>query len=565
MRRLAPVLIALIVMLAGLSALAAFGLAPSRKTAAYPRSAAVRPESADAVFNFKTYAGAAAYINGECYLSVDIIKECIDEYVLWDEKANVVIITTRDRVVRMNGDELTYYINSKPQNLSFPVAVLDSAMLPAGFVEEFYGFSASYRPACGLAAVRDLSAEMKIASVSAKEAAFRSAPDKKAPIYERLPKGTSAEVFGEAGENGEYIAAMLSDGRLGYISAKKLSAYETKKPSRRAEPPAPPAPEGRITMMWDQFFSAEAAANPQTRYLGGYVSVVSPTWFSFDESLSGALVNIADKSYVDWAHGANALVWALITDNFDGDVTRFIIGDSEKRDGVIRQMLSFAAIYGFDGINVDFEMVRQEDAGHFIQFLRELCPLAREQGLTVSVDMYVPKPYNLYYNRAEVAKTADYVIIMGYDEFYAGGGKAGPVASIGFVEEGITETLKEVPKERVILGVPLYNRIWAEAEDGGVTSEACGMARAREMFEAAGAELVWDEETATTYGEFSGKDENGVPFVKRVWIEDERALDEKLKLADMYGLAGVAGWKRRMETENVWAMFEKWRTHGANE
>ena len=67
----------------------------------------------------------------------------------------------------------------------------------------------------------------------------------------------------------------------------------------------------------------------------------------------------------------------------------------------------------------------------------------------LSVDNYVPAVYNRFYNQKEQGNVADYVIIMGYDEHYAGG-EAGSVSSIGYVENGIKDMLSLVPKEKVI-------------------------------------------------------------------------------------------------------------------
>ena len=73
---------------------------------------------------------------------------------------------------------------------------------------------------------------------------------------------------------------------------------------------------------------------------------------------------------------------------------------------------------------------------------------------------------------------ADYVIMMGYDEHFAGG-EPGSVSSISYVKNGISGMLEDVPKEKLINAVPFYTRLWTEAGDGSITSKAMGIADAK--------------------------------------------------------------------------------------
>ena len=113
-----------------------------------------------------------------------------------------------------------------------------------------------------------------------------------------------------------------------------------------------------------------------------------------------------------------------------------------------------------------------------MEFLRVLSISCRANNLVLSVDNYVPKNYNAHYNWKEQGIVADYVIIMGYDEHYGGSQEPGSVASIGFVEEGISTMVQSVPAEKVINAVPFYTRIW-ETKGGQVQSQAVGIESSR--------------------------------------------------------------------------------------
>ena len=258
-------------------------------------------------------------------------------------------------------------------------------------------------------------------------------------------------------------------------------------------------------------------------------------------------------------------VWGL-GDNFNTEIsTHDILTFTSKRAVLIQELTTKAEEFGLDGINVDFENLSAQTGEHFAQFIRELSIALRAKGIVLSVDNYVPKEYTEHYNRKVQGQFADYVIIMGYDEHYAGSAESGSVASIDFVREGIEETLKDVPAEKVINGVPFYTRIWKEtaktqeeleADSSStmkVTSEAVGMQAAEELLLANGVAAQWDEASAQNYAEF---EKEGA--LVRVWLEDEQSLDVKLQLMKNYDLAGVACWKLGLEKPAVWEVIQKY-------
>jgi len=246
-------------------------------------------------------------------------------------------------------------------------------------------------------------------------------------------------------------------------------------------------------------------------------------------------------------------VWPLVSDNYSAAVSNAVLTVTENRERAVRQIVDYLDKYGFDGINIDFEQVRQADAPYFLQFLRELAPLLRRRGVVLSVDLYVPL-YTKYYNRTEIAKAVDYIAVMAYDEHTYGSTVSGPVASIGFVETGIADTLAEAPADMVLLGLPFYTRVWREEEKDGqweITLKNYGMAYTKKLFEEQGAEFVWLDDAGYYYAEYAAV-EDGADVVYKTWLEDKKSIEEKLKIYAGFNLAGVACWRRGLETEDVW-------------
>ena len=303
------------------------------------------------------------------------------------------------------------------------------------------------------------------------------------------------------------------------------------------------------------------------------LTTIAPTWFHVQD-VEGNIESIASADYVSYAHQANIEVWAAVRD-FDGGIGSFdesyeLLSRTSRRENLINQLIAEALQVGVDGINVDFEMISEECGEHYIQFIRELSVRCRQNGIILSVDNYVPKGYNMQYNRKEQGIVADYVIIMGYDEHYGGSPVAGSVSSYNYVKEGIEETIKEVPSEKVISGIPFYTRIWAETpkteaelnEQQGtdaaeyamnVTSEAYGMPDAAYKVAEAGVSPVWDEETRQNFATWES---GGTTY--KVWLEDAQSIEQKLKLMKDNKLAGTAAWAMGQEDPEIWQLIQKY-------
>lgn len=216
--------------------------------------------------------------------------------------------------------------------------------------------------------------------------------------------------------------------------------------------------------------------------------------------------------------------------------------------------MGFADSSGMDGINVDFEQLSQEGIPHFLQFLRELTLKAHEKNLVVSVDNPVPQNYNRYYKRGTQGKIVDYVIIMGYDEHYSGGEEAGSVSSLPFVEDGIRQTLKEVPAEKVINAIPFYTRVWTETFGQELpTSEVLSMDGADRYIQEHQMAKTWDAKL----GQNVAISENDAARYT-IWVEDEQSIEEKMKVIQSYGLAGVAQWRLGLERSTVWEIINRY-------
>ncbi len=390
--------------------------------------------------------------------------------------------------------------------------------------------------------------EKKVGSIK-KDTQVRYRGGIKSEILTDVAKGETVTILEELDT---WYKVKTDDAYIGYVPKKHVNDIYSYVEDRVAtvEEIYYPAREldYRINMGWHQVFSQAANDNISSVVSGTNINVISPTWF-FLNGNTGSYVSNASSSYVNYAHNQGIEVWAVI-DNFNMDCDLYeVLKNTSQRDALIANLISDCKRFDIDGINVDFEQVSPETAHHYIQFIRELSVACHDNDLIVSVDNYVPTAYTAFYNRKEQGRFVDYVVIMGYDEHAGNSDIAGSVASLGFVEQGIVDTLESVEEAKVINGVPFYTRGWATT-DGEVSVKTLTMSSQKQFVKEHGIEVVWDEEWAQYYGENTV---DGTSY--EIWMEDAESLKEKLSVMNRYGIAGVAHWKLGLETNDVWEVI----------
>ncbi len=308
-------------------------------------------------------------------------------------------------------------------------------------------------------------------------------------------------------------------------------------------------PVGKINLVWDVNTTAQNLSKESP--IAG-LDVISPTWFSIVTG-DGFVASKADMKYVEEAHRKGYKVWALINNNFNPDMTHQLLLDEQAQEKVIRQLLVYSSLYNLDGLNIDFENIYDEDKERLTQFVEKITTALKQQNIVVSIDVTVPANVSFWskcYDRAKLGHIVDYVMVMTYDEYWAKSRVSGPVASIGWVEKGIKKMLAEVPKEKLLMGLPLYSREWEELESGSTRSKTMSMPMIGDLLKSKNLDVVWLEDKGLHYVEY---DKEGRLY--RMWIEDEQSLALKLQLATKYNLVGAASWRKGFETSTIWGLL----------
>lgn len=326
---------------------------------------------------------------------------------------------------------------------------------------------------------------------------------------------------------------------------------EAKKQLPLAETP-PSLP--KLNLVWQAQVEGVGTNLQQLDKVPG-VNVVSPCWFDITTARGLIRDKVTDSAYVEDMHKKGYKVWPLITNSFNPALTHLLLNSPEGQENLKENMLLLAAKYKFDGYNLDFENIADADREKLSFFIHELAAALRNNNLTVSMDVTIPSntPYwSRCYDRKALAKDLDYVILMAYDQHHPTMRRAGSTAALDWVTQGVEKTLKEVPAEKLVLGLPLYARLW-ESKIGATlaTGKTISMLETESLISKEHITPVWNKELGQNYLAYT-KDNK----LYQVWQENAASLQEKVKLVSKYNLAGIASWRKGFETPDVWPALD---------
>lgn len=573
-RRMAPVLVALLLIVVVLIGLFVSFLiqkySPSKERMDWKEYYSLMEEDEAAVIlNDELTDIKARIIDGEAYVTTDTLYDYLNHRFYWDAQENLLLYTTPTELITAQVGSNTYTVakESFTENYAPVKADGDTAYVALPYIQKYTALE--YEVLTDEANRIYIRTEFGTADTvkAKKDAHVRYRAGIKSPILTDVEKGDTLYVLPETEDVGDWSKVRTKDGFIGYIRNKYLGAKGTETFEAKYQEPEYTniSKDYTINMAWHQVTNQEAN-NKVLEMIANTkgITTISPTWFFLKDN-DGNIESLANSTYVNYCHQNGIEVWALVEDikYKDTIIDYEILSRTSSRQRLVTNLIAKAIEYDLDGLNIDFEYIKEESSKAYLEFIRELSIMCRLNGIVLSVDNYRPADHNNFYNREEQGKVADYVVIMGYDEHYAGSQTAGSVASINWVREGIERTLEDVPSEKVINAVPFYTRLWEErpkteeeiAESPEteeyipyvVSSKAYGMDAADKVLGANGAEKVWDETTGQYYAEYTA---DGKTY--KMWLEEEESIALKAGLIKEYKLAGIAAWKLGFERQDIW-------------
>lgn len=511
-------------------------------------------EDAAVVLPDRLEQGEALVKDGTAYVSYELAKEKLNDHLYKNEEEKQVILTTAVDIIKLPFDSAEYTTLTGNGSMPYQIALSQDGRiyLALEYLAQYTDLQYTVEQEPLHIIINNQWGSKTYADVT-KEESIRLEADIKSPILRKAAEGEKVTILER---EDKWSKVLTADGYIGYLKSKKLGeSYEEQvtNSSFSGTEYTSIHRDYKINLIWHQVTSQDsnAAFSEDMQDVTG-VNVVSPTWFSISSN-DGDLSSLASSEYVTAAHEKGMEVWGLM-DNFNAETdTTTVLGNTSSRENLEGQLITEALNNGMDGINIDIETLPEEASESYVQFMRELSVKCRNNNLVLSVDVPPPYDFNNHYNRKALGEVVDYMMVMGYDEHYVGS-EAGSVASLSYERNGITGTLESVSKDKIISGIPFYTRLWKTNASGEVSSQAIGMDHADEILSQYKVTAAWSEETSQDYAEFTDEEGNFC----QIWLENEKSIEEKMKLVQQYDLGGVAEWKLGFERAAIWNVIEKY-------
>ncbi|SFG05628.1 Spore germination protein YaaH [Lachnospiraceae bacterium C7] len=504
----------------------------------------------------------ASLIDGSVYLDYSFLHDHLNARFYWDSNENKLIYTTASDLIMVSPDSKNYDVNRDTKEFKNKIVILsgNKCYVNIDFAKKYSTFTYKYFKNPARITVTSKFGKTKTA-ISKHNTEVRVRGGIKSPIMKEIKANDSLFVISQ---DTKWTKVMTKDGIIGYIKSGSLSNIKniTLKSGKSPEKFKHLSRNFTINMAWHQVTSQSANSKISSVLSSTKgVNVISPTWFYVNDN-NGNIKSLASTDYVNYCHKNKVEVWALVSNLENPNIdSTYVLTHTSTRQNLVNQIVSSAIQYNLDGINIDFESLNGKKVGDsYIQFIRELSLRCKDNHIVLSVDNYVPSAYTAFYNRKEQSNFADYICVMAYDEHTTNSDEAGSTASLPWVKKGIKNTLKYVPKEQIIMGVPLYTRLWSadSTDDSELTNadykvnKTCGISSIDKLLNTTKAKKKWLKDDFQYYIEYQ---QDNTSY--KMWIEDNKSLNAKLNVVTDNQLAGAAFWKLGFENDSTWAVISK--------
>lgn len=484
--------------------------------------------------------------NGGIYVSINTISKTIDENIFYDKVATKVIITNQDLVLKLKIDEKKMSKNFEYVDIEYPAKIVNQAVyIPINLFTDVYDINVEYNEDTNTVVI-DKKSENDIA-LNYNKVKVYSDIDTSSKVLQILNKNNTVTLYEEALKHSRWYKIKTETGVVGYISKNSVTPEERKEEVKKEEN----ANTEKVTMFWQYKSNLKTLGNEKTEG----VDIVSPTWYEL-KNAKGEINSEFSYEYYTKAKQLGYKIWPIITNGIDSadysaETTSTVMNSEYLREQLIKNIINIVKTNNLDGINIDFEAMKVSDRDLYTQFIRELAPLMKKEGAVLSVDMYFVN----YIDRARIGEASDYVMLMGYDQRGAWSNEAGSIAEVSWVEENINSLINDskIPSQKIILGVPFYTRLWTIKQgESKPTTTVYNMEECQEFLEENDLTPVWDEDAGQNYVETT---KGSITY--KLWLEDADSIKKRVESVNKYNLAGICGWRRGLETSDVWKVIEE--------
>ncbi|EGC19667.1 glycosyltransferase [Prevotella multiformis] len=281
-----------------------------------------------------------------------------------------------------------------------------------------------------------------------------------------------------------------------------------------------------------------------------HLNMVLPEWF-FINPRTDRIETRIDRRALRLMRHAGIPVLPMLTNNYGSAFRPEAIGrimrDDRKRMAMINELASICRKNGFSGINLDLEELDINDDALLITLVKDFAQVFHSQGLYVTQAVAA---FNDDYNMPELAKYDDYLFLMAYDEHNAAS-RPGPVCSQRWVEKATDWAARNVPNDKIVLGLAAYGYDWVQGKKGGTAVSFDQMMASAQN---AGAAVSFNDDTYNLNFSYKNEDDGSL---HRVFFPDAATTFNIMRFGAEYHVAGYAVWRLGTEDKRIWRFYGK--------
>jgi len=278
------------------------------------------------------------------------------------------------------------------------------------------------------------------------------------------------------------------------------------------------------------------------------LNMVVPEWFFVADTGDEIAINI-DSAGLDIMRKRQVAIIPMISNFFNqkwnGNNVHRILTSEKRRTTFIKSVVKTLDHYHFQGVNVDFEELVENNDEYLILFMTELYNNLHAKGYLVTQDI---SPFNEDYNVGELAKVSDFLFLMGYDQHNANS-LPGPIGAMKWVEQALDEICEKTKSEKVILCIPAFGYDWPVGYHGEDLTYEEAITRASENEEP----IVYDNDNYNL--SFTYQDDKNIKHV--VWFTDACTDFNIIRASEDFGTSGVAIWRLGSEDNRIWRFYDR--------
>jgi spore germination protein YaaH len=316
--------------------------------------------------------------------------------------------------------------------------------------------------------------------------------------------------------------------------------------------PSRPEAAGPVTR-WGYYVTWADSSFESLQANIGQLDIVSPYYYHVTPN--GSIKSFVEPERLAFMQASGVKVIPLIQNEPRWDEFHKTFETPAKRDEIVHKLVDLVDANDYDGIHIDFEGINASDKDLLTDFMTRLYAAFQPNGWLVTQAVVArlsdtPTTWGGAYDYAALAEVNDLIVVMAYDHTPVGSETPGPVAPLWWVEGVVDYVGDEVPRGKLLLGVPFYGYDWNTKK--GPPAEAVDHATADHLRARPNAQSGFDEDEGAPWVKYT--DDRG--DTHEVWYEDARSFEQKLQIATDSRLAGFAAWRIGHEDPANWTIIQ---------